>query len=71
MSAPGGRASLAVSSIVVAGGRLSSLSFHRVTLSLLMLGVPRGGTLFRKLFLDLRRLLAGTWPERGCLWSVD
>ena len=65
VSDPGGSSSLGLSAIAFSGGRLESLSSHLEIL------VPledddRRLTLFRKLLLDLRRLVAGTWLKRGC-----
>ena len=67
-SAPGGSSSLAHKDIVIDGGRLASLSFHNVSL---MLVVSMGLTALRKLFLDFSRLFPSSWPKRGCRSSVD
>ena len=66
-SAPGGSSSLALMYIVVVDERLAILSSHKATL---VLSAPLGSTSLRKLFLDLSRLFAGSWPNRGCRSSV-
>ena len=53
--------------MVVDEGRLAILSFHNVSL---MLVVSVGLTASRKLFLDFSPLFAGSWPNRGCCSSV-